>query len=86
MWVLHLQLILHLNLQYPHLYFYQLEFLGFSCNTHIHTYIYQLGFWGLIGIPKLVLTSTNWDFEASLEYLNSYLPLPTKILGLHWNT
>jgi hypothetical protein len=60
MWVLHLGLILHLNLHYPHLYLpLPLGILGFSCNTRIHTYFYQLEFWGLIAILALVLTFTN---------------------------
>jgi len=40
MWVLHLRLILHLNLQYPNLYLsLPTGILGFRCNTYIHTYL-----------------------------------------------
>jgi len=36
-WVLHLRLILHLNLQYPHLYLpLPTRILGFHCNTYNH--------------------------------------------------
>jgi len=37
-------------------------------------------------IPALILTSTNWNFGASLQYLHLYLPLPIRILGLYCNT
>jgi len=39
-----------------------------------------------LAIPELILTSTNWNLGVSLQYLHSYLPLPTGILGLHCNT
>jgi hypothetical protein len=48
-----------------------------------------------LAIPKLILTSTNWNFGVLLQDLHfgvllqdlhSYLPLPTKILGLRYNT
>jgi hypothetical protein len=62
MWVLHLGMILHLNLQYMHLYlFLPTKILGFYYNTCNCTYFYQLEFWGLIVIFAFVLTSTNWD-------------------------
>ncbi len=65
MHVLHLGLIFHLNLQYLHLHLLVLiGVLGFRYNTCIHTYLYQLEFWGLISILTLVLTSTNWNFGA----------------------
>jgi hypothetical protein len=37
-------------------------------------------------IPRLILSSTNWNFGALLQYLHMYLPLPTWILGLCCNT
>jgi hypothetical protein len=105
MWVLYLELIFHLNLQYLHLYLplrtkilglhcktcaytylYQLENLGLHCNTYTCTYLYQLEFWGFVAIPTFVLTSTNYNFGASLQYLHLYLPLPIKILGPNCNT
>jgi hypothetical protein len=53
------------KLAIPHLYLSLLiGILGLRCNTSIHTYFYQLEFWGLIVILALVLTSTNWDFGA----------------------
>jgi len=65
MWVLHLGLIFHLNLQYPHLHLLlPIGVLGFRYNTYIRIYLYQLEFWGLISILALLLTSTNWDFGA----------------------
>jgi hypothetical protein len=52
MWVLHLGLIFHLNLQYPHSYLYlPTRIFGFNCNTCMDTYLYWLEFWGLIAIP-----------------------------------
>jgi hypothetical protein len=62
---LHLRLIIHSNLQYLHLYLLlPTIILGFSYNTCIRTYFYQLEFWGLIAILALMLTSINWDFGA----------------------
>jgi len=47
MWVLHLKLILHLNLQYLDLYLLlPTRILGFRCNTYIRISLYQLEFWG----------------------------------------
>jgi hypothetical protein len=37
-------------------------------------------------IFALILTFTNWNFGASLQYFHSYLFLPTRILGLNYNT
>jgi hypothetical protein len=37
-------------------------------------------------IPRLILTFTNWNFGFLLQYLHSYLTLPTGILGHHCNT
>ncbi len=51
-----------------------------------YIYLYQLAFWGFVAIPTPIITFTNWNFGASLQYLNPYLPLPTWILGLHCNT
>jgi hypothetical protein len=45
-----------------------------------------LEFWGFVAIPTPVLTFTNWNYGASLQYLHPYLPLPTGILGFHCNT
>ncbi len=85
-WLLHLRLILHLNLQYPNLYLpLPTGILGFHCNTYIRTYLYQLKFWGFIAIPTPTLASTNWNFGASLQYLNPYLLLPIGILGFDCN-
>jgi len=39
-----------------------------------------------LAILRLILTSTNWNFGLLLQYLHSYLTLPTGILGLHCNT
>jgi hypothetical protein len=39
-----------------------------------------------LAILGLILTSTNWNFKPSLQYLQPYLPLPTGILGLCFNT
>jgi hypothetical protein len=39
-----------------------------------------------LAIPELILTSTNWNFGVSLQYLHPYLPLPTRILGFCCNT
>ncbi len=65
MWVLHLGVVFHLNLQYPDLYLHlPTGILGFCCNTYIRIYPYQLEFWGTIAILALVLTFTNWDFGA----------------------
>jgi hypothetical protein len=65
MWVLHLGLVFHLNLQYPDLYLpLPTGILGFRCNTDTCIYLYQLEFWGTIAILALVLTFTNWDFGA----------------------
>jgi hypothetical protein len=65
MWVLHLGLVFHLNLQYPNLYLpLPTGILGFHCNTYTSTYLYQLEFWGTIAIFALVLTFTNWYFGA----------------------
>jgi hypothetical protein len=86
-WVLHLRLIIHLNLQYPDLYLtLPIDILGFRYNTYTRTYLYQLEFWGFVVVPTLVLASTNWNFGASLQYLHLYLPLPIGILGLRCNT
>jgi hypothetical protein len=86
-WVLHLGFFFHLNLQYPNLYLpLPIRFLGIHCNTWTYTYLYQLDFWAFITIPELILTSTNWIFGHSLQYLHSYLPLPTGILGHNCNT
>jgi hypothetical protein len=75
------------SLQYLHMYLLiPIGILGLHCNTYTCTYLYQLEFWGFIAIPTHVLTFTNWNFGASLQYLHSYLPLPTGILGLHCNT
>jgi len=60
--------------------------LGLHCNTHTHICLYQLEFWGFIAIPTPIFAFTNWNFGASLQYLHPYLPLPTRILGLHCNT
>jgi hypothetical protein len=60
--------------------------LGFRCNTYIHTYIYQLEFWGFVAIPTPVLAFINWNFGASLQYMHLYLPLPIGILGPNYNT
>jgi lipopolysaccharide export LptBFGC system permease protein LptF len=51
----------------------------------IYTYFYQLEFWGFVAIPTPVFTFTNLNFGVSLEYLHSYLLLPTGILGLFCN-
>ncbi len=72
-------------LRYLHSYL-SLPILGFCCNTYTCTYLYQLEFWGFIVIPTFILVFTNWNFGASLQYLHSYLSLPTGILGLHCNT
>jgi len=86
-WVLHLRLILHLNLQYSHLYLPLLtRILGFRCNNCTHIYLYQLEFWGFVVIPTMVLASTNWNFGVLLQYLHLYLPLPIGILGPNCNT
>ncbi len=62
-WVLQLRFFFHLNLQYPNLYLpLPTGFLGIHCNTYIHTYLYQLEFWGIIAVLALVLIFTNWDF------------------------
>jgi len=37
-------------------------------------------------IPKLIFTSTNYNFGVSLQYLHLYLPLPAGILRFHCNT
>ncbi len=37
-------------------------------------------------IPKFILTSFNWNFGVSLQYIYPYLPLATGILGFHCNT
>jgi hypothetical protein len=37
-------------------------------------------------ILAFIFTSINWNFGASLQYLHPYLPLPTGILGLRYNT
>jgi hypothetical protein len=61
-WVLHLGLILHLRVLLPYLQPYLLvptKILGLHCNTYIHTYLYQLEFWGFVAIPTPVLASTN---------------------------
>jgi hypothetical protein len=40
------------SLQYLHLYLpLQTGILGHDCNTCNYTYLYQLGFWGLVTIP-----------------------------------
>jgi hypothetical protein len=66
-WVLHLGLILHLNLQYPDLYLpLPIGILGFHCNTYTRTYLYQLEFWGFVVILTPIFASTNWNFGASL--------------------
>jgi len=39
-----------------------------------------------LAIPTLILTSTNWKFGASLQYLHMYLFLATIILGPNCNT
>jgi hypothetical protein len=70
------RLVFHLNLQYPNLYLPLLtRMLGFHYNTYIRTYLYKLEFWGMIAIPTLVLTFTNWDFGAYLQYLHLTLIL-----------
>ncbi len=75
-WVLHLGFFFHLNLQYPNLYLLlPTGFLGIHCNTYIRTYFYQLEFWGIIAILALVLTFTNWNFGAQLQYLHLTLIL-----------
>jgi len=85
-WLLHLRLILHLNLQYSNLYLpLPTGILGFHYNTYTRTYLYQLELWGFIAIPTPTLASTNWNFGASLQYLNPYLPLPNGILGFNCN-
>ncbi len=72
------KLVFHLNLQYPNLYLpLPTGMLGFHYNTYIRIYLYKLEFWGMIAIPALVLTFTNWDFGAYLQYLH-----PTLILSL----
>ncbi len=81
------KLVFHLNLQYPNLYLPLLTgMLGFHYNTYIRIYLYKLEFWGMIAILALVLTFTNWDFGAWLQYLHLYLLLPTGILGHDCNT
>ncbi len=86
-WVLHLGLILHLNLQYPNLYLPSpTGILGFHCNTYTRIFPYQLNFWGFVAIPTPILTFTNWNFGVSLQYLHPYLLLPTGILELCCNT
>jgi len=86
MWLLHIRLILYLNLQYQNLYLpLPIGILGFHCNTYIHIYLYQLEFWGFITIPTPTLASTNWNFGASLQYLNPYVLLPNGILGFNCN-
>ncbi len=75
-WVLHLGFFFHLNLQYPNLYLpLPTGFLGIHCNTYIRTYFYQLEFWGIIAILALVLTFTNQNFGAQLQYLHLTLIL-----------
>jgi len=49
-------------------------------------FFYQLEFCNFVAIPTPILTFTNWNFGASLQYLHLYLPLPIGILGLHCNT
>jgi len=60
--------------------------LGFPCNTCTHTSFYHLEFWGFLAIPALIPLFTNWNFGVSLQYLYSYLLLPTRILSLNCNT
>jgi hypothetical protein len=75
------------SLQYLHSYlFLPTRILVFRYNTYTHTCLYQLEFWGFVAILTLLLASTNLNFGASLQYLHSYLPLPTRILGLRCNT
>ncbi len=75
-WVLHLGLFFHFNLKYPNLYLtLSTRILGFCCNTYTRTYLYKLEFWGIIVILALVLTFTNWDFGAQLQYLHLTLIL-----------
>ncbi len=70
------RLVFHLNLQYPNLYLLLLTgMLGFHCNTYIRTYLYKLEFWGMIAILALILTFTNQDFGAQLQYLHLTLIL-----------
>ncbi len=70
-WVLHLGLFFHFNLKYLDLYLpLATRILGFRCNTYTRTYLYQLEIWGIIAILALVLTFTNWDFGAQLQYLH----------------
>jgi hypothetical protein len=35
-----------------------------------------------LAILEFILTFTNWNFGALLQYLHTYLPLPIGILGL----
>ncbi len=75
-WVFHLRFFFHLNLQYLNLYLpLPTGFLGIHYNTYIRTYLYQLEFWGIIAILALVLTFTNWNFGAQLQYLHLTLIL-----------
>jgi len=60
--------------------------LGFRYNIYTCIYLYQLKFWGLDAIPTFKLASTNWNFGVLLQYLHTYLPLPTRNLGLRCNT
>jgi hypothetical protein len=70
MWVLHLRLIFHLNLQYSHLYLLlPIGILGLRYNTCTHIYLYRLEFWGFVAIFAPVLTFYQlefWGFVAIL--------------------
>ncbi len=64
------------SLQYLHPYLpLPTKIMGLCCNICTRTYLYQLEFWGLIAILALVLTSTNWDFGAQLQYMHLTLIL-----------
>ncbi len=58
-------------LQYVHSYLpLPIRILGLCYNTYTHTYLYQLEFWGFVAIPTHILTSTNWNFGAQLQFLH----------------
>ncbi len=90
-WVLHLGLILHLNLQYPDLYFLlPTRILRFRCNTYTRIYFYQLQFWGFvaylhpylplpIGILGLHCNTYTRTYFYQLEFWG-FVAIPTPIL------
>ncbi len=91
MWVLCLGLGLHLRVSKPFRWVFLNVAIAFKVNSSFKLAIPELIltstiFWGFIAIPTIVLTFTNWNFGASLQYLHPHLPLPSGILGLHYNT